>query len=55
MFVWMDDVIIILVKLVKSLINFGSQSMIAGDSLSNFFILLGAFLIENDEDQIETR
>lgn len=55
MLVRVDYVIVILVKLVKSLVGFGSQSMVTGDSLCNFFVLLCAFLIEDNEDQIETR
>jgi hypothetical protein len=52
--VGLDYILIVFVEVVVGLYNFRSHTVIATYSLSNTLVLLRAFLIQDDENQIET-
>lgn len=48
-----DDVLIVLIEGIIAFRHFGGQSVVAADSLADPFVLLCAFLVEDDEDEVE--
>ncbi len=50
----MDDIVIIFVELVVSLVSFRGKTVITSDSFSNLLIFFCAFLIKYNEHQIKT-
>jgi hypothetical protein len=50
-----DNIVVILVKLVEGFVDLGSKAMVTANSLSDSLVLLSILLIQNDEDKIETR
>ena len=51
----MNDVVVVLVETVERLVHLGSQSMVTADSIGDLLVFLGTLLVEDDEDQIESR
>lgn len=52
--VGVDDVVVVLLELVETLVGFGRQAVVTCHSLRNLLVLLGTLLVQHDEDQVET-
>jgi hypothetical protein len=48
--VWVDNIVVILVKLVEGFVDLGSKTMVTANPLSDSLVLLSILLIKNDED-----
>lgn len=52
--VGVDDILIVLIESIIAFRHFRGQPVVAAHSLTDAFVLLCAFLVEDDEDEIET-
>lgn len=52
--VGMDNIVIVLIKLVERLIHLRGKTMVSADPLSDSLVLFSILLVKDDENEIET-